>query len=105
MRKTIELDPDVVMFGVCNPFPGTPYWDYARERGLLLNPEYRPVDVQRASTVRLPHLTPEELVRAVRRANRRFYLRPGLILRNLFKARSLGDLARGAGAFWRKMRP
>lgn len=105
IRKVVELDPDVAMFGVCNPFPGTPYWDYARERGLLVNPEYTPVDVQRQSTVRLPHLSPEELVAAVRRANRRFYLRPGVILRNLLKARSPGDLLRGARAFLRKMRP
>ncbi len=105
VRKTIELDPDVAMFGVCNPFPGTPYWDLAVEQGLLVEPEYRPVDVQREASVRLPHLSPDELVRAVRRANRRFYLRPGLILRNLFKARSASDLLRGAGAFWRKMRP
>jgi radical SAM superfamily enzyme YgiQ (UPF0313 family) len=105
VRKTIELDPDVAMFGVCNPFPGTPYWDYARREKLLVRPEYRPVDVQRESTVRLPHLSPEELVRAVRRANRRFYLRPRLILRNILKARSPGDLLRGARAFLRKMRP
>jgi radical SAM superfamily enzyme YgiQ (UPF0313 family) len=105
IRKTIELDPDAAMFGVCNPFPGTPYWDYAAKQGLLTGPEYRPVDVQRESSVRLPHLSPEELVAAVRRANRRFYLRPRVILRNVFKSRSLGDLLRGAGAFWRKMRP
>ena len=105
VRKTIELDPDVAMFGVCNPFPGTPYWDMAVSQGLLPSADYRPVDVQRESTVTLPNLTSEELVAAVRRANRRFYLRPGLILRNLLKARSPGDLLRGAGAFWRKMKP
>jgi len=105
VQKTLELDPDVAMFGVCNPFPGTPYWDLAVEQDLLVEPGYRPVDVQREATVRLPHLSPDELVRAVRRANRRFYLRPRVILRNLFKARSAADLLRGAGAFWRKMRP
>jgi radical SAM superfamily enzyme YgiQ (UPF0313 family) len=105
VRRTIELDPDVAMFGICNPFPGTPYWDLAREKGLLVEEKYRPVDVQREATVRLPHLSPEDLVAAVRRANRRFYLRPGVVLRNIFKARSPGDLLRGARAFWRKMRP
>ncbi len=105
VAKVIELDPDVAMFGVCNPFPGTPYWDLAVQEGLLLETSYRPVDVQRESTVRLPHLPPEQLVSAVRRANRKFYLRPRLIVRNLLKARSLGDLFRGALAFFRKMSP
>ncbi len=105
VRKAIELDPDVAMFGVCNPFPGTPYWDYAQREKLLVSPEYTPVDVQRQSTVRLPNLSPDELVSAVKRANRRFYLRPRVIVRNLLKARSPGDLLRGARAFLRKMRP
>lgn len=105
VRRVIDLDPDAAMFGVCNPFPGTAYWEVAQREGLLVESEYRPVDVQRASTVRLPHLSPEELVRAVRSANRRFYLRPRLILRNVLKSGSPGDLLRGAGAFWRKMRP
>jgi radical SAM superfamily enzyme YgiQ (UPF0313 family) len=105
VRRVIELDPDVAMFGVCNPFPGTPYWDLAREKDLLIDADYRPVDVQREATVRLPNLSPEELVSAVRSANRRFYLRPGVIVRNLLKARSPGDLLRGARAFLRKMLP
>jgi radical SAM superfamily enzyme YgiQ (UPF0313 family) len=107
VRRVIALDPDVAMFGVCSPFPGTPYWDLAVREGLLAEPGggYRPTDVQREATVRLPHLSPQELVRAVRSANRRFYLRPRALARNLLKARSLGDLLRGAAAFWRKMRP
>jgi radical SAM superfamily enzyme YgiQ (UPF0313 family) len=105
VRRTIELDPDWASFAVCNPFPGTPWWDGAREAGLLLAPDYRPVDVQRESTVRLPKLGAGELAAAARSANRRFYLRPKVLLRNIRKTRSFGELLRGAGAFWQKLRP
>ncbi|MBI4878427.1 MAG: radical SAM protein [Planctomycetes bacterium] len=89
MRRTVELavrlDPDAAQFTAVTPYPGTPMWvehqkgrpeTYARYDG------HTPTGV---NTV----LAPDELAAEIKRAYRRFYLRPGRIARQLASPRRL----------------
>ena len=105
VRRAIGLKPDSIMFGICNPFPGTVFYRQALARGYFVRGDYYPVDVQRESTISLPHMSKEVLEREVRRANRRFFLSPRFIFRNLHRLLSPASFLRGLRALWKKLAP
>jgi len=104
----VELDPDYAVFNVLVPYPGTPLFEVAVARGLI-DPEVwrsfaRHPDSSFQPPVWTEFLTPAVLYRELRRAYRRFYLRPTpiwrqarrLTPRNLWAiARRAGDIVRG----------
>lgn len=69
-----KIKPYAVMFSICNPFPGTEFWDMAKNNHWLIDEEYVPVDVQKESTINYPHLTRGDLEKEARLLNLRFYL-------------------------------
>ncbi|MFQ5574285.1 MAG: B12-binding domain-containing radical SAM protein, partial [Terriglobia bacterium] len=73
LERVKEVDPDLVMFGICSPFPGTDYYEMAKQQNWFVSGDYEPVDVQKESIVSYPNLTKTELERAVRRANLKFF--------------------------------
>jgi radical SAM superfamily enzyme YgiQ (UPF0313 family) len=98
-----ELDVDQVMFSITNPFPGTDFYDLARENGWFAYGDYTAVDVQKKAILNLPHLSARDLERAVARCNRGFFLRPRFILRNIGKFDSVADFATASLALYRKL--
>lgn len=112
-RETIEetlvqarkMKFEQVMVNICNPFPGTDYYRRAKTEGWLVHGDYVPSDVQKEAIIRYPHLEPEELVSAVRRANMRFFLNPGFMIHHLRKFRSVHEFLSAIGALWRKLAP
>lgn len=87
--KTVkELRVDAVMFSICNPFPGTEFWDIAKRNGWLLYPEYTPVDVQKQSTINYAHLSAGELEKEILMANRQFFLRPQFWLKYIYRMKN-----------------
>jgi len=107
IRNTVDhalsLKPDSIMFGICNPFPGTEMYSIAKNSGYFTKGDYYPVDVQKESTISLPHVSKAELEREVRRANRRFFLSPRFILGNLYRLGSPRSFGRGVMALMRKL--
>jgi radical SAM superfamily enzyme YgiQ (UPF0313 family) len=104
--KTIEfateLNPDLANFHAVTPFPGTDLYDNARQYGTLSR-DLQDYTYQGAAFV--PYTMTREQIHALRQiAFRRFYSRPGFLLRQLFRLRNLNDLrAALAGArslFW-----
>jgi radical SAM superfamily enzyme YgiQ (UPF0313 family) len=97
VEKTIafacRLDPDFAMFNILTIYPHTELCDMAVARGLV-GPDYW-TDFVRDPTPEFTmrfweeHLGRDELAELLQTAYRKFYLRPGPILRNL---RSLGGL-------------
>jgi len=71
-----RIKPYAVMFSICNPFPGTEFWDIAKNNRWLIDEEYIPVDVQKDSTINYPHLTKNTLEKEARLLNLKFYLSP-----------------------------
>lgn len=100
MELAIKLNPDLVVFNIATPFPGTEMFRWADERGLLTTKNWEHYDFSRP-IMTLPTLTSEDLESFYSKAYRRFYLRPAYIWQRLRKIRSWGDIAqllRGARA-------
>jgi len=95
-----ELDPDYVHFSALIPFPGTPIYHEALERGVIERDVW--AEFAKSPT---PDFTPpvweeelsaDEITRALAAMYRKFYRRPRVILRRLAKVKSLSGLVRGA---------
>lgn len=68
-----KIKPYAVMFSICNPFPGTEFWEVAKNHKWLVSEQYNPVDVQKESTISYHHLSQGELERLAKWLNVRFY--------------------------------
>jgi radical SAM superfamily enzyme YgiQ (UPF0313 family) len=95
----LRLNPTTATFGICTPYPGTPLFDQVAEK----HPEIRDGSSTDLSRLHVEGLFNklycdvgrEDLGGLVRRAYRRFYLRPGYMLRLARgQIRSLDDLKR-----------
>jgi anaerobic magnesium-protoporphyrin IX monomethyl ester cyclase len=100
-----RIDCDTAAFFIAIPYPGTPLWFEAREKGYLKEPvdwrEFAPVSNLESPLV-LPGLSPADLEKWKKKAYYRFYLRPRYILKRLKKIRSgadVVDLIRGLKIF------
>ncbi len=80
MRKTVDLalrlDPDSAQFTSVTPYPGTPMWVDVRQGQ---KEDYASYDGHKPTGVNTL-LSPDELGAEIKRAYRRFYLRPRRIL-------------------------
>jgi radical SAM superfamily enzyme YgiQ (UPF0313 family) len=103
LRVVRQLKPNAVMFGICNPFPGTEFWDVAKTKGWLIHKSYKPVDVQKEATIEYPHLKKAELEQAVRKANYAFFLKPSFLFRNIRMATSWASIVRAGRSLIRKL--
>ena len=92
LRRLKELKLESVMFSICNPFPGTEYYQCAKEKGWFVKGDYYPIDVQKESTVSLPFVSKKELEHFAWKANLMFFFDPAFIFKNMLKIRSFGDL-------------
>lgn len=100
MEMTIKgvsaLPINYCMFSIATPFPGTEFAEKAKEGGWTVEPEINNLEDNLSPTekalVSYPNLSKEELEKAVRRANRWFYLNPKRILFQLKQVNSLKKL-------------
>ena len=85
-----ELNPDLANFHALTPFPGTDLYRYAPRYGTL-SPDLRDYTYQGAAFV--PYSMTRAQIHSLRQlAFRRFYSRPGFLLRQLLRLRNLNDL-------------
>jgi radical SAM superfamily enzyme YgiQ (UPF0313 family) len=87
LEKTINfalsLPLKIAKFDIAAPYPGTEFYDYCNEHNYLRADCYEEFDQNASAVVDYPNLSREEIKAAVRRANRRFYLRPTMMIRLL----------------------
>ena len=93
-----ELDPDYCLFGVLTPYPGTKLYDDGITKNIISRESWESF-VKSPSKSFVPqvwteYLSQEELYGLVDVAYRRFYFRPGQIMRKLREVKSLPDLLR-----------
>jgi len=95
-----ELDPDFAHFSALIPFPGTPIYRQGLERGVIERDVWSEFAADPGPGFSPPlweeNLTEAEIKAALSKIYRSFYLRPGVILRRLWRVRSLSGLASGA---------
>ncbi len=95
MRRTIdfakELEPDIAIFNITTPYPGTQMFTWAKENGYLRTLDWNDYDLAN-SVMELPTVSTEEINRMYKTAYREFFFRPGFLLRRLLRMRSFGDI-------------
>ncbi len=96
IRFAVELDSDFASFFIAAPLPGTAFFDYAVEHGLLdpkgMNGEVLYHDAYYSPIVKSHYLNVEEIAGLQGEAVRRFHLRPKYMLRTLKNIRSLREV-------------
>lgn len=103
VRKAKQLNASQVMFNIVSPFPGTRFYEMAKEQGWIKSGEYRPTDVQRESILEYPHISAKEMERLLFWSNFSFFIRPSVIFRHLRQFRSMGDFVCALKSFKVKM--
>jgi radical SAM superfamily enzyme YgiQ (UPF0313 family) len=90
-RFVKELRPDLVMYNITTPYPGTEMFDWADNNGYLLTKDWSMYDL-RHHVMQLPTISNEELSKLYSRCYRDFYLRPEYIFKRLVKLRTKIDI-------------
>jgi radical SAM superfamily enzyme YgiQ (UPF0313 family) len=98
-RKTIDLacslKIDTAQFSGLVAYPGTEFYEWARASGCLVPADWRnwvDENYEQVATVSLPDLSARQINGLIDEGLRRFYLRPGQMLRMAGKVRSGADL-------------
>ncbi len=103
MQRSIDnalaLDPDLAIFNITTPYPGTQMFAWAREHGYLNTEDWGEYELSGA-IMTLPTVTPQEINDAYARAFKAFYNRPIVFWRRLKRIRSLSHLIDNIHAFF-----
>jgi hopanoid biosynthesis associated radical SAM protein HpnJ len=83
IRFAQEIDPFSIQVSIAAPYPGTELYKQATENGWMDNNVLIDGTGIQTSTLRYPHLSPDEIEDAVERMYRRFYFRSKPIFRFL----------------------
>ena len=101
--KVKSLKISQVMFNIVSPFPGTEFYELAKNNGWISGGEYVPTDVQHRSILNYPNLSSKEMEKILYKNNLSFYLRPSFIFKNLRKFASFSDFKTALVAVRRKL--
>ena len=95
MQKSIDyaikLAPDIALFNITTPYPGTKMYDWAKVNGYLRSKDWADYDLANA-VMDLPTVSAEQVNRMYRAAYRQFYFRFSYLLRRLTCMRSWEDI-------------
>lgn len=95
MRQTLDfskkLDPDIALFNITTPYPGTEMYEWADKNGYLKTKDWSKYDLSTA-VMELPGLKPGDVEAFYKKAHHEFYGRPSYLLKRLLKIRSFNDL-------------
>ncbi len=96
IRFALDLGLHTVQFSAAVPFPGTRYFEYCQENGLLKADRWDAwlEDGEQAPVVDYPGLDKDAVKKAVDQGLKKFYFRPSYMIKFLFSTRSTSDLYR-----------
>jgi radical SAM superfamily enzyme YgiQ (UPF0313 family) len=89
-----DLNPDMVQFSICMPYPGTTMYAEATETGRIAARAWQEFDMTYGPTVELEGIAREEVKHILSRAYREFHFRPAYVLRTLRNIRNLDEFKR-----------
>ena len=81
IRFALSLPLKMAKFDIAAPYPGTEFYNFCRERNYLKVAQYEEFDQNASAVVEYPSLSRNDIKAAIRRANRRFFLRPKILYR------------------------
>jgi anaerobic magnesium-protoporphyrin IX monomethyl ester cyclase len=103
MRRTIDyalaLDPDLAIFNITTPYPGTQMFEWAKSEGYLNTEDWGDYELSGA-IMTLPTASPAEINAAYARAHRVFYNRALMFWRRLLRIRNIAHLVDDIHAFF-----
>lgn len=102
LHLAIKLDPDIVVFNITTPYPGTEMYEWAVKNGYLNITNWDKYDLANI-VMNLPTVNQETIAKYYHKAYKRFYLRPSYLLRRLLKIRTLNDLRNNYRSFFSMM--
>ncbi len=102
MRRTIDfaksLNPDIAIFNITTPYPGTQMFNWAKENGYLRTLDWNDYDLAN-SVLELPTASSEQVNEMYKTAYREFYFRPSYLLRRFLRLRRWDDFKCNVQAF------
>jgi len=98
IEYALRLNPDLVIFNIATPFPGTEMFEWAKNNGYLNTFNWDKYDLMNV-VMELPTIKSNELKKYYKLAYKRFYMRPSYLLRKLFKIRSFVDVKKNLSSF------
>ncbi len=98
IRFALETDPDVALFNIATAYPGTEMYSEAKAKGYLVERDWEEYNLANY-TLKLPGLSEEKIQEYYKMAYKRFYLRPGYLIKRFAKIRSFTDLKENLNAF------
>ncbi len=95
MQQTLEfakkLDPDIALFNITTPYPGTEMYAWAEKNNYLKTKDWSLYDLSNA-VMELPTVSSVKVEEFYRKAHKEFYGRPIYLLKKLLKIRTFGEL-------------
>lgn len=89
VRETIKfakkLKADYVQFTLAAPFPGTKFYEEAKQKNLLDITSWEDLDGTHGAILKTEHLSKEELAGVIRKAYLSYYTSPGVIWQSIKK--------------------
>lgn len=87
-----KLPVTFALFHVGSPYPGTEFYKEAKENGWLNFTKWEDVDQGRSTPVVYPNLSSEDILNGIKKAHRKFYMRPKTINNVLREVKNIHDL-------------
>jgi len=88
----IELDPDYVIFSPSAPYPGSQFYDQLVEKGYQLPDFEKELFIENEAICDLPDFNRKYINIMVKKAFRKFYLRPRYVLKKILSIKSFHQL-------------
>jgi len=101
IRFAIKLDAHIAQFFIATPFPGTEFYNMAKENGWLNTEDWTRYLHGASDVVSYPNLSAKDIAKRQKEAYRRFYFRPKKVVSYLRQTASLGQLKQNIKAFAR----
>lgn len=96
---SIELDPDLALYNISTPYPGTQLFQWAKDNGYLVTEEWSEYELS-TFLLKLPTVSAEEVFSFYAYAHKTFYMRPKALWRRIKKFRNLAHIRDAIHAFF-----
>ena len=96
---SIELDPDLGLYNISTPYPGTQLFQWAKDNGYLVTEEWSEYELSRF-LLRLPTVSEKEVFDFYAYAHKKFYTRPIALYRRVKRFRRWTHVRDAISAFF-----
>lgn len=95
----VKLKPDIAVFNICTPLPGTEMYEWAKNNGYLKDLGWSKYDLSNV-VMRLPTVSEDKIKDCYHAAYRKFYFDIFYILRRFAKIRTMSDVRNNMRSFF-----